>query len=40
MVSTLPNLTDNDLTKLAASASELDLERLLPGVNLVPQTSK
>ncbi|MBE9162309.1 MULTISPECIES: dethiobiotin synthase [Microcoleaceae] len=37
----LPHLDDpNDLTKLARAASELDLERLLPGVNLVPQTSK
>ncbi|PSB30698.1 ATP-dependent dethiobiotin synthetase BioD [filamentous cyanobacterium Phorm 46] len=37
----LPHLDDpNDLTQLAKAASELDLERLLPGVNLVPQTAK
>ncbi len=41
VLGTLPYLDDpNDLTKLAASASELDLERLLPGVNLIPQNSK
>ena len=37
----LPHLDDpNDLTKLAKAASELDLERLLPGANLIPQTAK
>jgi dethiobiotin synthetase len=37
----LPNLDDpTDLAKLAKVASQLDLERLLPEVNLVPQTSK
>jgi dethiobiotin synthetase len=37
----LPHLDDpTDLAKLAQAASELDLERLLPGVYLVPQTSK
>ncbi|TAG72060.1 MAG: ATP-dependent dethiobiotin synthetase BioD, partial [Oscillatoriales cyanobacterium] len=41
VLGTLPHLDDpNDLIKLAASASELDLERLLPGVNLVSQTAK
>ncbi len=33
----LPHLDDpNDLTKLAQAASQLDLERLLHGVNLIP----
>jgi len=37
----LPHLDDpNDLAKLAQAASELDLERLLHGVNLVAQTLK
>ena len=37
----LPHLDDpTDLAKLAKAASQLDLERLLSGVNLVPQTSK
>ncbi|MEG3927056.1 MULTISPECIES: dethiobiotin synthase [unclassified Microcoleus] len=37
----LPHLDDpTDLAKLAKIASDLDLEQLLPGVNLVPQTSK
>ncbi|MGL5060149.1 MAG: ATP-dependent dethiobiotin synthetase BioD, partial [Microcoleus sp.] len=37
----LPHLDNpNDLFKLAKAASELDLERLLSGVNLIPQPSK
>jgi dethiobiotin synthetase len=37
----LPHLDDpTDLTQLAKIASELDLERLLPGVNLISQTSQ
>ncbi len=41
VLGTLPHLDDpNDLTKLAKAASELDLERLLPGVNLIPQIAK
>jgi dethiobiotin synthetase len=37
----LPHLDDpTDLVKLAKAASDLDLERLLHGVNLVSQTSK
>lgn len=37
----LPHLDDpKDLTKLAKAASELDLERLLPVVNLIPQIAK
>ena len=41
VLGTLSYLDDpNDLTKLAKAASQLDLERLLHGVNLVPQTAK
>lgn len=37
----LPHLDDpTDLAQLAKIASELDLERLLPGVSLISQTSK
>jgi len=40
VVGILPHLDDpTDLVQLAKIASELDLERLLHGVNLIPQTS-